>query len=83
MHIIFSARDHHLTVEGRGHGDPLPGVHTAVQHQARGLLAQEAAANLDTEDGSVLVTPAQLQQLHKAVAGCNVLKMSHFSMLGL
>ena len=82
MHIIFSAGDHNLTVEGRGHSDPLPGVHPAVQHQAWGLGTKEAAANLDTEDGSVLVTPAQLQQLHKDVAGCNVLKMSHFSMLG-
>ena len=75
----FLSDDHHLTVEGGGHGDPLPGVHPAVQRQARGLGAQVAVSNLHAENGSVLVAAAQLQQLHKTVAGCNVL-YSHFDM---
>ena len=52
-----------LTVEGGGHGDPLPGVHPPVQHQTRGVPPQGAPANLHSEYGSVLVTPAELKQL--------------------
>ena len=50
-------------------------MHPPVQHQARALRAQEAVANPHTEDGSVLVTPAKLDQFHKTVAGGDVLKI--------
>ena len=67
LHYLYYLHYRVLTVERGGHGDPLPGVHAAVQQHGGRVPAQLAPPHPHPEDAPPLVSLPQLQQRHELV----------------